>query len=443
MTSTLKNNCIYCNKEFLYFISEGQKKFCSMSCYSLSRKKIANMNIERSCEYCSTTFMPKYKNQKTCSSNCKTIQSSKKREKIYDFNCKNCNIKCSTHRKNRTTYCSQNCYIDFIQKEKLKKESKWKFLKNCVVCNKEFLPTYPPQKCCSHDCGVVVGAAKQKTAIKLNCFRCNKEFNRTPSDIKEKNFCSWECVKEPLDRICENCGKEYVARIGSRKVSRFCSKSCSKSGKFHHYFGKSSPAKGMIPWSKGLTADTDTRIAELGKKISIILKKQFNSGERTMEGINNPNYGKTISDRTPEQLENYSKAAIKRITDNKVSYNKNSKTGFYFSTKMNKEIKYRSSYEKRFISLLDKDISIKQFEYEPFSIQYNIGKRYLPDFKIEYINGTIELIEVKPLFKLEDETVKLKAQAAMLFCQEKGWNYRFVTLADIEKYEQNLSTLSI
>ena len=85
-------------------------------------------------------------------------------------------------------------------------------------------------------------------------------------------------------------------------------------------------------------------MADLGKKISFIQKQQFKDGLRTNKGKNNPNYGKTTSQRTPEQLEKYSLAAIDRLKNNLIKIR-----GQFESLKTGKKISFRSSLEKQFI----------------------------------------------------------------------------------------------
>lgn len=47
-----------------------------------------------------------------------------------------------------------------------------------------------------------------------------------------------------------------------------------------------------------------------------------------------------------------------------------------------------------------------------FSNYKNKNRTYLPDFKVEYTDGRIEIIEIKPRYQLEWEEVKEKKLAA-------------------------------
>ena len=208
-------------------------------------------------------------------------------------------------------------------------------------------------------------------------------------------------------------------------------------------YGKPGPMKGKKPWTHGKTKETDPRIAELSKKVSETHKKQFREGKRTIKGEANPNYGKTREDRTPEQLENYSKAAIKRVLDGKVCRFTRCTRGKHHSEKTGKEHFFRSSLERRVMACLDKDQSVAFYETEPFSIVVAVGKRYLPDVLVHFLDSHKELWEVKPKYLVTDPEVQTKAQAGTKYCEEHGWKYVFKTLEDIKQYEHSLGIASV
>ena len=80
------------------------------------------------------------------------------------------------------------------------------------------------------------------------------------------------------------------------------------------------------------------------------------------------------------------------------------KTGTYIPNagkcKRTKAVKYRSSYEAAFCSLLDKAPQVIAWEFEVYYIGYNFhGKHhhYLVDFYLEMQSGEKFLIEIKPM----------------------------------------------
>jgi hypothetical protein len=99
----------------------------------------------------------------------------------------------------------------------------------------------------------------------------------------------------------------------------------------------------------------------------------------------------------------------------------NTRKGGKFST--------RSSYETRYVALLEADSEVLSFEYEPFTIDYRYGgitRCYTPDFLVEYADR-IELVEVKPKRFLDIERNPAKFKAAEEHCIEEGLVFKVVT----------------
>jgi len=262
--SKLKSKCTLCNKEFEYYPSEKNGKYCSTNCCFLHKKQLSGLDKPVKCSTCSTFFMPDKNRKIYCSKECGVSASAKTRERTYTFYCKNCGIEKQSHRKDRITYCSQECYYELISGL----ADEWKKERVCVECSKGYSPTYKIQKYCSGACSAVVRGRKQteeNTAI-INCGWCKKEFRRGLSSIgSDNNFCSIGCFHlflrdgNPMTIIkkCKNCKEEFELLYIDRE-QEFCSKSCAKSGEFHHYFGREGPTKGVRPWTFGLTKETDT-----------------------------------------------------------------------------------------------------------------------------------------------------------------------------------------
>jgi len=116
-------------------------------------------------------------------------------------------------------------------------------------------------------------------------------------------------------------------------------------------------------------------------------------------------------------------------------------------------IKYRSSWELRFMNFLDTHPSVKQWASESISIKYEnpVAKKvksYVPDFFIIYedANGNRkgELIEIKPYKETTLEAAgrsaknqiqavvnQAKWKAAKEFCNRNGISFRVVTEHDM------------
>lgn len=145
---------------------------------------------------------------------------------------------------------------------------------------------------------------------------------------------------------------------------------------------------------------------EAKAKTSLALKGKY-------VGEKNWNYGKPLSKETKQKL---SKSNIERILDGSVA--KQYDFGKYFSTKMNKEMVYRSSYELAVLKYLDQASDVIRFFYENREtlVEYEfegIIHRYLPDFLVEYAGGQRKIVEVKPKFA----TLQLKNAAKIAAAQ--------------------------
>lgn len=138
-----------------------------------------------------------------------------------------------------------------------------------------------------------------------------------------------------------------------------------------------------------------------------------------------------------------------------------------------KVIIYRSSLELKFCQLCDASAKITKWASEPFSLKYehpfimdpsNPRKKkicnYYPDYLIELVlnenNKKIYIVEIKPislilnpkpiskfaskkqkenyLYKVKQIAVnQAKAKAAKVFCEQKGYEYMFITENFINK----------
>lgn len=319
--------------------------------------------------------------------------------------------------------------------------------RDCFFCLKKFTPKYKPQVCCSRHCSILLRNKNKisKNIIELNCDWCKVSFTKKLSTLgKIGNYCCLNCSQAAkrghetkyITKTCPNCNNKFDCLF--RKQTIFCSKSCSKSGKNHPLYGKKIKQKNKNIWNEGLTKKTDSRLADLGKKISFIQKQQFKHGLRTNKGKNNPNYGTTTSQRTPEQLENYSSAAINRIKNNLIKIR-----GQFESLKTGKKISFRSSLEKQFIECLEKDSNVIHYEYEPFAIEYedlkNKKRKYLPDFYVCYNNGEKVVIEIKCDYTETVGNFSQKKKAALDWCEKRKYKFLIFKKFDILNYESKLN----
>ena len=98
-------------------------------------------------------------------------------------------------------------------------------------------------------------------------------------------------------------------------------------------------------------------------------------------------------------------------------------TGTHNSPKCPRPIQYRSSWELYVCKHFDEDPQIVSYDYEPYKIAYTSNARsgrvrfYIPDFVVNYADGSQKIIEVKRNSALNNNTVVKKAEAARRWCE--------------------------
>ena len=113
----------------------------------------------------------------------------------------------------RTKYCSQKCkskdyywkyYIHFV----------WKKERECLECNKKFIPETSQQMGCSKKCGRKYARRKWKKANwdKVLKYQSQLAREKTRVDWKEKN--------------CVRCKKVFLPNLGNKNSQIYCSAKC-------------------------------------------------------------------------------------------------------------------------------------------------------------------------------------------------------------------------
>jgi hypothetical protein len=110
-----------------------------------------------------------------------------------------------------------------------------------------------------------------------------------------------------------------------------------------------------------------------------------------------------------------------------------------YCEKAQTDVWVRSSWERRVVQILDQYAEIEKVQIEPFRIAYmfdGVLHNYIPDFLIIFEGGVKEIWEVKPEEFISLPRNKAKIEALKTFTNEnKEYDYRIVTLKDIEKME--------
>lgn len=92
---------------------------------------------------------------------------------------------------------------------------------------------------------------------------------------------------------------------------------------------------------------------------------------------------------------------------------------------------YDSALEREYMVELERDPAVVSWTKDHgIKIPYTIlgfHRNYLPDFLVEYRDGSRELHETKGLPLLFWLSTKLKRQSAEQYCKELGWKYKIIT----------------
>ena len=115
------------------------------------------------------------------------------------------------------------------------------------------------------------------------------------------------------------------------------------------------------------------------------------------------------------------------------------KKGTYVSTKSGKICVYRSGWELVYFQYLDENPDVLHWESENFIIEYvsnhSTGRlrKYIPDFYVEYADGTKTVEEIKPSKKLTQRLILKKHNMADVWCREKGYEFRIITEIELKE----------
>ena len=95
--------------------------------------------------------------------------------------------------------------------------------------------------------------------------------------------------------------------------------------------------------------------------------------------------------------------------------------------------KYQSNLEKRMMDRLERDPHVvKWIKRHGITIPWidvqKHQRRYLPDFLVEYEDGSKVVIEVKDPSRIDSDDVQRKRKAAEMWCKQRGMEYILATV---------------
>ena len=110
--------------------------------------------------------------------------------------------------------------------------------------------------------------------------------------------------------------------------------------------------------------------------------------------------------------------------------------GYFESKKNSCSLHYRSGYECEVYELLEQDVDVESFCAEPYKVPYlNEGEwhDYVPDLRVNYLGGRVEIWEIKPSTQTRLQKNKDKWKAMKLYAENLGWQFKVITETEIGK----------
>ena len=118
----------------------------------------------------------------------------------------------------------------------------------------------------------------------------------------------------------------------------------------------------------------------------------------------------------------------------------NFRDGYLMSIKNGgREMHYRSGLECEIYECLESITEVLKYDVEPLNIPYLYkGKqhKYFPDLSIQFIDGHIEIWEIKPAAQTDLPQNEAKWKAATEFCRARNWEFIVITEVGLGKLKK-------
>jgi len=233
--------------------------------------------------------------------------------------------------------------------------------------------------------------------------------------------------KETIMKLCEcGCGEE-VSKEGNRflfrhghgnSISEETKKAYKETWAAKMFLGYTSPLRG-----KSITEEHRKNISSR-RKLQVLTEERNRKIGLAFTGDKNPA-------KRPEVRKKLKESSLIAHQDPTKYRNTGQIKGYYFSTKNNDNIPYRSSYELEYLKQLESDPLVATYEYESLWISVDLSRYTKPDFLVHYTDGHTELVEVKADWCLDRPDVQSKIEAMKKYAEKHNWIFRLVTEKDL------------
>lgn len=274
--------------------------------------------------------------------------------------------------------------------------------------------------------------------MEKKCQKCGNEFKGKKNQI----FCSKKCARkkvEQIEKVCEleGCNNVFLIYPNTKKPKKLCSRKCQIEWQKINMCGENNPNYGnrkpnMFKHTEEAKKKIKNKVAESWKRESRLKKHlEFFNRHRLNDG--------SMDWHSSEFREKISNANIKRLENNDKNFAyKNCIKGFLLNIKTNQDEFYHSSWEmNKMIELNENDNVLFWTKKHGINIKYfykKSYKTYLPDFYVEYKDGTKKIEEIKGYVE-DEEQLKLKIIAVKNYCKINNLEYIIDYVENKNKYK--------
>lgn len=119
----------------------------------------------------------------------------------------------------------------------------------------------------------------------------------------------------------------------------------------------------------------------------------------------------------------------------------NPRRGTFISKKCNADFEYKSGLECEFFECLEADVDVESYAYEAIKIPYfwrTEWHDYIPDVRVNWVDGSTQIWEIKPANQTNYDQNKAKWIAANNYCANMGWEFIVLTEVGLGKFKSKL-----
>ncbi len=276
----------------------------------------------------------------------------------------------------------------------------------------------------------------QKRVIKDRILQLNEDM----SLYEQKSRCIEEIIyrfvtDDLAEKLCKQCNENTTTFISIEKGwHTFCSGSCASKYKSEQGITwVNRPGWKHTEKSKNIMSKNHADFSGSKNPFKIKMESDIEFKEEFRQKVRD-RWSNYSIDELNSIREVFSKAQANSTRDS-ADYHKNHKAGWFNSTKMNKTMFYRSSWEMKVCEYLENNIDVTYYNIEPFLMPYidaeGLNRHTKVDFYVEH-KGKKFIFEVKPSAFLETGNTPFKIKAYEEYANKNNMSFILITEKELE-----------